>query len=497
MEELGFPAWIRATHLLNIIFISFLIRSGIQILASHPKLYWNDACRHGSEWVRFTKKEMPKDELWTSQDEEEYYNSIIAMPGGDSLGPGRQWHFLNVLGWILTGVVYMALLFLDQPQWTRLVPTSWEIIPAAWDAFVTYLSFEIPPIPEGEVYNPLQKLTYFGMVFLLAPFTIATGAAMSPALSARYPWYIRLFGGHQSARSLHFLGLLAWITFVIVHVFMVVVHGFGKSMAKIVFGSEENAEAAIIITFVALFALVALHIITTQFSLRSPRRAQHMLLGAVRPVRRALFRRLTSAQDYPASEISPQPRVNGRPPAGETYKEMAENGFEDYKLKVYGLVQKPRSFSLDELRTFPTKQTQRTLHHCIQGWTYVAEWTGVPLRQIIELCDPKPEARYLVFHTLQNVPESEPEPKGPGNFYGTIDLELANHPQTILAYEMNGEPLPIEHGAPLRLRVETQLGFKMVKWVCAIEVVESYEHIGKGQGGWREDNQYYGTGAGI
>lgn len=95
------------------------------------------------------------------------------------------------------------------------------------------------------------------------------------------------------------------------------------------------------------------------------------------------------------------------------------------------------------------------------------------------------------------MPESEPEPKGLGNFYGTIDFELMNHPQTILAYEMNGEPLPVEHGAPIRLRVETQLGFKMVKWVCAIEVVEDYSHIGKGQGGWREDNQYYGTGAGI
>ena len=150
MEELGFPAWIRATHLLNIIFLSFLIRSGIQILASHPKLYWNDACRHGSEWARFTKKEMPKDKLWTTQDEEEYYNSIIAMPGGDSLGPGRQWHFLNVLFWILTGVFYVALLFLDGQQWTRLVPTSWEVIPGAWDALVTYLSFEIPPIPPGE-----------------------------------------------------------------------------------------------------------------------------------------------------------------------------------------------------------------------------------------------------------------------------------------------------------------------------------------------------------
>ena len=144
-----------------------------------------------------------------------------------------------------------------------------------------------------------------------------------------------------------------------------------------------------------------------------PRRAQHALLAVVSPVRRVLLRRVTSAQDYDIADISPQPRVNGRPPAGEAYERMADNGFEDYRLEVYGLVEKPRAFTLEELRTFPTVQTQRTLHHCIQGWTYVAEWTGVPLRQIVELCEPKPEARYLVFRTLQNVPESEPGPKAP------------------------------------------------------------------------------------
>ncbi len=98
---------------------------------------------------------------------------------------------------------------------------------------------------------------------------------------------------------------------------------------------------------------------------------------------------------------------------------------------------------------------------------------------------------------MQNVPEFEPEPKGSGSFYGTIDFELARYLQTILAYEVNGEPLPVEHGAPVRLRVGTQLGFKMVKWIRAIEVVDDYGKVGKGCGGWREDNQYYGTGAGI
>lgn len=411
MEDLGFPWWIRGTHLLNIIFMSFLIRSGIQILASHPKLYWNDACKHGSEWLSFTTKKMPKDKLWTSQDEEEYYNSVVAMPGGDSLGPGRQWYFLNVIFWILTGVVYVTLLFLDWPQWTRLVPTSWEIIPGAFQNFVTYLSFQIPPIPPGEEYNYLQKLTYGAVVFLLAPFQIITGAAMSPALSARYPWFIKLLGGHQSARSLHFLGLVAWIAFVAIHVFMVIVHGFGHEMAKMIFGEPVDREAAIVITVVALVALVALHIVTTKFSLNYPRRAQHALLTIVSSLRRFLLRRVTSSQDYNITDISPQPRVNGRPPAGEEYKRMAEDGFEDYRLDVYGLVEKPRSFSLEELRTFPSVQTQRTLHHCIQGWTYVAEWTGVPLRQIIELCEPKPELVTLSSAPSRTCRRASPSPR--------------------------------------------------------------------------------------
>ena len=497
MEELGFPAWIRATHFLNIIFMSFLIRSSIEILAAHPKLYWNDDCRHGSEWARFTKKEMPKDELWTSKDEEESYPSTIAMPGYSNLGLGRHWHFLNVILWILTGLVYVALLFVDWPEWRRLVPTSWDVIPGAWEALVTYLSFTIPPIPPGEVYNPLQKLAYFAVVFLLAPFQIATGAAMSPALSARYPWYVKLFGGHQAARSFHFLGLLAFFLFTTVHLFMVVIHGFGQEVAKMVFGSEENAEAATVITVITLFALVVLHILTTRFTLEWPRRAQHLLTGVVDPVRKALFRPMTSAQDYSEKDISPNPRVNGRPPKDNTYERLAENGFKDWRLEVYGLVKNPRSFSLEELRTFPTKQSQTTLHHCIQGWSYTAEWTGVPLRQILELVKPRPEARYLVFHAMDEKSESEPDPEGSGYYYETIDFELANHPQTILAYEMNDEPLSLPHGAPVRLRVETQLGYRMVKYLRAIEFVEDFKNIGQGQGGWRDDNQYYGQGAGI
>jgi DMSO/TMAO reductase YedYZ molybdopterin-dependent catalytic subunit len=112
----------------------------------------------------------------------------------------------------------------------------------------------------------------------------------------------------------------------------------------------------------------------------------------------------------------------------------------------------------------------------------------------LEQAGPKPAARYLVFHTL----DEKWEHPGHGDYYEVIDLETARRPQVLLAYEMNGAPLPIEHGAPLRLRVEHQLGYKMAKWVNRIELVEDFRGIGKGQGGWRDDVlNYYPSDAGI
>jgi len=121
----------------------------------------------------------------------------------------------------------------------------------------------------------------------------------------------------------------------------------------------------------------------------------------------------------------------------------------------------------------------------------------VPLQAVLERCQPLPEAHYVVLHAMDNKSESEPDPEGPGSFYETIDLTLAQDSQTLLAYEMNGERLSIPHGAPVRLRVETQLGFKMVKWLKSIELVASYADIGEGQGGWREDFQHYSQDASI
>ena len=135
------------------------------------------------------------------------------------------------------------------------------------------------------------------------------------------------------------------------------------------------------------------------------------------------------------------------------------------------------------------KQTQITEHYCIQGWTAIGEWAGVPMRFIVELCKPLSNAKYVVFYSYQYTDDTQ--------YYEVLDLEVIKHSQTILAYEMNGKKLDIGHGAPLRLRVETQLGYKMVKWLKSIEFVSDYKHRGMGQGGHREDHKYYSPRAGI
>jgi sulfoxide reductase catalytic subunit YedY len=490
---LDFPLWIRLTHVINILFLTLLARSGLEILAAHPKLYWNDHSHPDSEWLRFTRKHMPAGELWTSRDEEESFPSWIALPGRGHLGIGRHWHFASVICWILTGVVYVALLFATD-EWRRLVPTSWSVIPDAWDVLVTYLHLDVPPVSG---YNALQTLAYAGVIFLLSPFMLLTGAAMSPAIAAQFPGYLRLFGGRQSARSLHFLSLIAFAAFTLVHTILVIVHDLPEGCAKIVLGEESaNHRKAVLLGIFGLVIILLINIVATGASLRWPRFVQRLLGLLTDPLQHALTRGLSSRQAYPRSAISPYFRINGRPPGDPNYAAMVAEQFRNWRLDVNGLVETPLQLSLADLRAMPAT-SQITKHNCIQGWSNVGEWTGVPLRAVLDRCHPLPDARYAVLCAMDDKSLSEPQPDGPGHYYEVIDLELADDPQTILAYEMNGKPLPVPHGAPLRLRAETQLGFKMVKYLRAIEVIADYRTVGDGYGGWREDNQHYGQSAGI
>jgi DMSO/TMAO reductase YedYZ molybdopterin-dependent catalytic subunit len=148
------------------------------------------------------------------------------------------------------------------------------------------------------------------------------------------------------------------------------------------------------------------------------------------------------------------------------------------------LVESPVELSLADLKAM-AKQEQITTHFCIQGWSGVAEWAGVPMRDILGAVKPLPEARYAVFYSLADGSEG-------GRYYDVHEMVNMRHRLTILAYEMNGKPHSVQHGAPLRLRCENELGFKMVKWIAAIEFRRDFADLGAGQGGYNEDHEFYG-----
>jgi methionine sulfoxide reductase catalytic subunit len=482
-----FPFWLRFAHFINLIFITLLIRSGIEILSALPKFYWHDSATPGTEWIRFTKKRFPpdiKDRVWISLEEEESFSSWVALPGHKNLGLGRHWHFFSIIFWIANGAAYYILLFTSD-EWQRLIPASWSIFPGALHTGLMYLSLHFPP---DNPYDPIQQLSYFVVVFILGPFMIATGAAMSPAIGARFPRYPKIFGGRQVARSLHFLGMCIFVLFLVAHISMIIIDGFPDNMGNIFLGRPTYVSQAIGIFAFFVVVVVVVHVLATRFSLKKPRLIQNKLGAVIEPIRHALFGRIVSRQEYSKPDVTPFFRANGYPPDTQDYKVLLENNFTDWRLQVHGLVEEPLELSLPELHTMK-KEIQITEHSCIQGWTAIGEWGGLPMNYLISLCKPLPQARYVVYYSYQYTDGAQ--------FYEVIDIELARHHQTILAYEMNGEPLSVPHGAPLRLRVETQLGFKMVKWLKSIEFVSDYKHIGMGQGGHREDHMYYGIGAGI
>jgi len=406
---------------------------------------------------------------------------------------------LTLQFWVLTGAVYIALLFVSG-YWITLVPTSWEIVPDALRAAGTYLMLQLPAPQPGLPFNAAQQLSYFLVIFVLAPVQILTGAAMSPSVLGRFPRYVWLFGGRQRARSLHFLGLCTFVAFIVLHTIMVIINGLPHLWTVIVLGHPESVPysgqtEALIIGFAGLLGLVLLSVGVTVFSLRHPRATQRLLGRVVNPFERVVSRTFTSRQHYRWSDISPYHRVNGYPPPDAGYAELVAGGFADYRLEVGGMVEHPIALSLEDLRELAA-QSQIVKHNCIQGWSAIAQWAGVPLSVLMERVKPLDGATHVAFYAFDDK-SATGEPGKTGHYYGTIPIYLASNPQTILAMEMNGKPLPIEHGAPLRLRIETQLGFKMVKWVRAIEFVDDISVIGEGQGGWREDQQFYANAAGI
>jgi len=198
------------------------------------------------------------------------------------------------------------------------------------------------------------------------------------------------------------------------------------------------------------------------------------------------------APEYAVSDISPRFKSNGtHHPPGQDYQTAVDEGFAGWRLTVDGMVAHPLSLSLAEIRRLPAR-TQITRHDCVEGWSAIGQWTGVPLGLLLRAAAILPRAKYAVFHCADNL-SGEPEKGGaqaPGQYYESLALPDAAHPQTIIAYAMNGGPLDIPHGAPLRLRVERQLGYKQAKYLTRIQLTDTLAGFYGGKGGYWEDRGY-------
>ena len=358
------------------------------------------------------------------------------------------------------------------------------VLVQAWNTWVHYATFHLPPEPNGFYgYNALQQIAYFTVVFVFGPMAILTGIAMSPAVVNRFPWYARIFGGRQSARSIHFLTMFSFLAFLVVHVTLIAMTGFARNMNHIVLGTDDQTLLGMYLGFVGIGVVVLSWIVAHYISWNHPRGLQHALKSVTYPMQLLTLNRLTPQQRYAEQEISPYFWPNGKMPIRDDWKLLAETGFEHFRLKVGGLVEKPVELSLADLQKLGETE-QITMHHCIQGWSGIAKWSGIPMKALIELVQPKPEARVVAFFSFG-------EALYGGPYYDTQTLENVLKPQCLLASRMNGLPLQQVYGAPLRLRVENQLGYKMVKWIERIEFIESEKTLGKGEGGKNEDDEYF------
>jgi DMSO/TMAO reductase YedYZ molybdopterin-dependent catalytic subunit len=204
------------------------------------------------------------------------------------------------------------------------------------------------------------------------------------------------------------------------------------------------------------------------------------LYGAGETLNYATQRILTShslAREFPPSEISNPPFANEVAPLGDAFKRLQEGAFADWRLAVDGMVSRPASFSLAELKSFPA-HSQITHLACEEGWSYIAEWTGAPLSHILGLVGTLPKARYVVYRSFQP------------DWWDSIDMADALHPQTLVAYGMNGGELPVGNGGPLRLRVPRQLGYKNVKYITRLTVTDDLKRFGKGLGSASPEGGY-------
>jgi DMSO/TMAO reductase YedYZ molybdopterin-dependent catalytic subunit/thiosulfate reductase cytochrome b subunit len=478
----GLPAWVGWQHFFNLFLMTFIVRSGVQILTDHPRLYWTRHSTPGKEWFRI-QRPVPSDPLWTAKQDSIALPGQVGLPGlRHSIGLARWWHLGVDTLWLANGLVFYVLMF-STGHWRRLVPTSWDVVPNAISVMIQYGSLDWPTENGWWAYNSLQLLAYFVTVFVAGPLALITGLGMSPALSTRFRRISSVLS-IQTARSLHFLVMCWFLFFIVVHVTLVATTGVRANLNHAFAAREDDSWTGFWVFAAAMVVVVVGWVAATPLTLRHPRVVQRVGFALIGPVQR-LFEHVDARPgQYSEKDISPYFWHNGAYPLSPEYRAMQEGDFVDYRLRVNGLVENPVDLSLADLRAMPHHE-QITQHFCIQGWSGVAKWGGVSMQTVMDLVHPAPEARWVVFYSIADGPDG-------GIYYDAHPIEQMGNHLTMLAYDMNGQPLSYGHGAPLRLRNEVQLGFKQVKWIKGVEFVAHYSEVGGGHGGYNQDHEFFG-----
>ncbi|MEI8084198.1 MAG: oxidoreductase, partial [Actinomycetes bacterium] len=336
----GFPWWLRWQHFFNLIFMMFIIRAGLQILADHPRLYLNSGSRPGTEWLRM-RGPVPADrmdpskptQVWTAKDDSVALPTWLGLPGfRHSIGLARWWHFSFDLLWVINGVVFFVLLFATG-QWQRLVPTSWDVFPNALSTGIQYLSLDLPSTAQGFTnYNGLQLLAYFLTVFVAAPLAIVTGLLQAPAIAGKLGLGRGVLN-RQVARTIHF-SVLAWMVFFIaMHIAMVFITGLLGNLNHITLGTNTQSWWAMVLFIAWLIVLIGLWAWASPFTIRHPRKVQRageFLVGWIKGLMEWADPRAT----YQEKDISPFFWPNGELPNSPEYERLQSGGFADYRLRI-------------------------------------------------------------------------------------------------------------------------------------------------------------------
>ncbi|HEU0191720.1 MAG TPA: molybdopterin-dependent oxidoreductase [Mycobacterium sp.] len=480
----GMPWWANWTHFFNLFLMMYIIRSGIQILCDHPRLYFSRNSTPGKdEWLRVGPP-VPDDPYWTANSDTVALPPQFGLPGfRHSIGLARWWHLGADVLWLLNGLVFYVFLFATG-EWRHITPTNWRVFPNALSTAIQYMSLNFPQHEDGwYAYNGLQLIAYFTTVFIAAPAALITGLGMSPALSQRLGQISKRLN-LQMARSMHFVVMAYFVFFIVVHVTMVFTTDALRNLNHMFASRDDDSWVGLGVFLVAMAVTAVAWVTATPFTIRYPRVVQKIGYLLVGPFQRMLENLNPKPGTFTEADISPYHWRNGRLPETVEYKEMEVNDFKDWRLKVYGLVENPMEFSLEDLKALPYHD-QITQHMCIQAWSGVAKWGGVTMQTIMDIVKPLPQAKWVIFYSMGLGATG-------GIYYNAHPIDQMRNHMSMLAYNMNDQPLPYMHGKPLRLRNELQHGFKQVKWIKGIEFVASYDEIGSGYGGYSEDHKFFG-----